>query len=124
MTEIGYYSILISLFLSAFCGLTLIVGLKSRRAEVIASAENAALAVFASTGVDLDTDVATLTVTVTGAGNIDIEEADGVDVLDASTFNGDVDLTTTTGKVVYCADEEVADNLSKEGHCDDEDDVA
>jgi cytochrome c-type biogenesis protein CcmF len=46
MTEIGYYSILFSLFLSAFCGLALIVGIKNRRAEVIASAENAAIAVF------------------------------------------------------------------------------
>jgi len=46
MADIGYYSILISLFLSAFCGLALILGIKSRRAEVIASAENAALAVL------------------------------------------------------------------------------
>ena len=46
MTEIGYYSILISLFLSVYCGLALIIGIKNRRAEVIASAENAALAVF------------------------------------------------------------------------------
>jgi len=46
MPDIGYYSILISLFLSAYCGLALILGIKSRRAEVIASAENAALAVL------------------------------------------------------------------------------
>ena len=46
MAEIGYYSILIALFLSAFCGLALIIGIKNRRAEVIASAENAAMAVF------------------------------------------------------------------------------
>ncbi len=46
MTEIGYYSILISLFLSAYCGLALIIGIKNRRAEVIASAENAAMAVL------------------------------------------------------------------------------
>ena len=39
MTEIGYYSILISLFLSAYCGIALIIGIKNRRAEVIASAE-------------------------------------------------------------------------------------
>jgi len=45
MTEIGYYSILISLFLSAYCGLALIVGIKNRRLEVIASAENAAAVV-------------------------------------------------------------------------------
>jgi len=45
MIEIGYYSILIALFLSAYCGLALLIGLKGRRAEVIASAENAALAV-------------------------------------------------------------------------------
>ena len=47
MTEIGYYSILIALFLSAFCALALIMGIKNRRAAVIASAENAAMAVFA-----------------------------------------------------------------------------
>jgi cytochrome c-type biogenesis protein CcmF len=46
MIEIGYYSILISLFLSAYSGLALIVGIKNRRAEVVASAENAAAAVF------------------------------------------------------------------------------
>ncbi len=45
MIEIGYYSILIALFLSAYCGLALLIGLKGRRAEVIASAENAAMAV-------------------------------------------------------------------------------
>ena len=45
MIEIGYYSILISLFLSAYCGLALIVGIKNRRPEVIASAENAATVV-------------------------------------------------------------------------------
>jgi cytochrome c biogenesis factor len=46
MIEIGYYSILISLFLSAYSGLALIVGIKNRRAELVASAENAAAAVF------------------------------------------------------------------------------
>jgi cytochrome c-type biogenesis protein CcmF len=46
MTEIGYYTILIAFFLSAYCGLASIIGIKNRRAEVIASAENAAMAVF------------------------------------------------------------------------------
>jgi cytochrome c-type biogenesis protein CcmF len=46
MTEIGYYSILISSFLSVYCCLTLILGIRNRRAEVIASAENAAIMVF------------------------------------------------------------------------------
>jgi cytochrome c-type biogenesis protein CcmF len=46
MTEIGYYTILIALFLSGYCGLASIIGIKNRRAEVIASAENAAMAVF------------------------------------------------------------------------------
>lgn len=46
MTEIGYYSILISLLLSAYCGLASVVGVKRRRGELIASAENAAVAVF------------------------------------------------------------------------------
>ncbi len=46
MTEIGYYSILISLFLSVYCGLASILSIKNRRAEMIASAENAAIAVF------------------------------------------------------------------------------
>ncbi len=45
MTEIGYYSILIALFLSAYCALSLLIGLRGRRPEVIASAENAAMAV-------------------------------------------------------------------------------
>jgi len=46
MTEIGYYSILIALFFSAYSGLMLIIGIKNRGADVIASAENAAVAVF------------------------------------------------------------------------------
>jgi cytochrome c-type biogenesis protein CcmF len=46
MTEIGYYIILIALFLCAYCGIALIIGIKRRRVEVIASAENAAMAVF------------------------------------------------------------------------------
>jgi len=46
MIDIGYYSILIALFLAAYCGLALIIGIQNRRAAVIASAENAALAVF------------------------------------------------------------------------------
>jgi cytochrome c-type biogenesis protein CcmF len=46
MTEIGYYSILISSFLSVYCCLALILGIRNRRAEVIASAENAAIMVF------------------------------------------------------------------------------
>ena len=45
MTEIGYYSMLFLLFLSAYCGLALIIGIKNRRHEVIANAENAATAV-------------------------------------------------------------------------------
>ena len=46
MTEIGYYSILISLFLSAYSGLASVVGSKTRRGDLIASAENSAVAVF------------------------------------------------------------------------------
>ena len=46
MTEIGHYSILISLFLSAYCGLVSIVGIRTRRSDMIASAENAGIAVF------------------------------------------------------------------------------
>lgn len=46
MTEIGHYSILIALFLSAYCGLTSIIGIKIRRNDMIASAENAGVAVF------------------------------------------------------------------------------
>jgi cytochrome c-type biogenesis protein CcmF len=46
MTEIGYYSILISLFLSAYCGIMSIIGIKRRRSDMIASAENAAVSVF------------------------------------------------------------------------------
>lgn len=46
MTEIGYYSILISLFLSLYSAVAAFLGIRSRRADVIASAENAAVAVF------------------------------------------------------------------------------
>ena len=46
MIEIGYYSILISLLLSAYCGLTSIVGVRIRRNDMIGSAENAGVAVF------------------------------------------------------------------------------
>jgi cytochrome c-type biogenesis protein CcmF len=46
MPEIGHYSILISLFLSGYCGLISIIGIKSRRNDMLASAENAAVAVF------------------------------------------------------------------------------
>ena len=46
MTEIGYYITLIALFLCAYCGIALIIGIKRRRVEVIASAENSAMAVF------------------------------------------------------------------------------
>ena len=47
MNEIGYYSILIALFLAGYSCLTAIVGVKGRRGELIASSENAAVAVFA-----------------------------------------------------------------------------
>lgn len=46
MNQIGYYSILIALFLSAYSVYTATVGVRSKREEIIASAENAALAVF------------------------------------------------------------------------------
>jgi cytochrome c-type biogenesis protein CcmF len=47
MNEIGYYSILIALLLAGYSSLTAIVGVKGRRGELIASSENAAMAVFA-----------------------------------------------------------------------------
>ena len=34
MSEIGHYSILISLFLSGYCGLISIIGIKSRRKDM------------------------------------------------------------------------------------------
>jgi len=46
MTEIGYYSILIAFFFSAYSGIMLIIGIKNRGNDVIASAENAAMAVL------------------------------------------------------------------------------
>ena len=46
MTEIGYYSLLVALCMSAYSALTSIFGIKSRKEEVIASSENAALTVF------------------------------------------------------------------------------
>jgi cytochrome c-type biogenesis protein CcmF len=47
MNEIGFYSIFIALLLAGYSSLTAIVGVKSRRGELIASSENAAMAVFA-----------------------------------------------------------------------------
>ena len=47
MNEIGYYSIFIALLLAGYSSLTAIVGVKGRRGELIASSENAAIAVFA-----------------------------------------------------------------------------
>jgi len=46
MNEIGLYSILIAMFLSAYSGFTAVAGTKSRREDMVASAENAAVAVF------------------------------------------------------------------------------
>lgn len=46
MTEIGFYSLLISLFLAAYAVLSSVLGIRSRSGEMIASAENAAYAVF------------------------------------------------------------------------------
>jgi cytochrome c-type biogenesis protein CcmF len=46
MSEIGLYSILIAMFLAAYSSFTAVVGIKKRRGEMIASAENAAVAVF------------------------------------------------------------------------------
>ena len=46
MTEIGYYSLLVALCMSAYSALTSIFGIKSRKEEVIASSENAAITVF------------------------------------------------------------------------------
>ncbi len=46
MNDIGFYSILITLFLSAYSGFTAVAGTKSRREDMIASAENAAVAVL------------------------------------------------------------------------------
>ncbi len=46
MTSIGFYSIFIALFLSAYSALSSIFGVKGLRREMIASAENAAYAVF------------------------------------------------------------------------------
>jgi cytochrome c-type biogenesis protein CcmF len=46
MNEIGFYTILIALFLSAYSSCTALYGIKSRAGEMIASAENAAIAVF------------------------------------------------------------------------------
>jgi cytochrome c-type biogenesis protein CcmF len=47
MNVIGYYSIFIALLLACYSCLTAIVGVKGRRGELIASSENAAMAVFA-----------------------------------------------------------------------------
>ena len=46
MTSIGFYSLFIALFFSAYAALASVFGVKSLRHEMIASAENAAYAVF------------------------------------------------------------------------------
>jgi cytochrome c-type biogenesis protein CcmF len=46
MIQIGFYSIFIALFLSSYSGLAAVLGIRSRSAGMIASAENAAYAVF------------------------------------------------------------------------------
>jgi len=46
MTEIGYYSILVAALLSAYCGITALIGIKSGRDNIVASAENAVVAAF------------------------------------------------------------------------------
>jgi cytochrome c-type biogenesis protein CcmF len=46
MNEIGYYSLIIALLFSVYSGLTSVFGIKGKRGEVIASAENAAMCVF------------------------------------------------------------------------------
>lgn len=46
MTEIGHYSLLIALILSAYSGLISIFGVKGRRGEMIASSENGIKATF------------------------------------------------------------------------------
>ena len=46
MNEIGYYSLIIALLFSVYSGLTSVFGVKGKRGEVIASAENAAMCVF------------------------------------------------------------------------------
>ncbi len=46
MNEIGYYSLLIALFISGYSGITSIIGIKLQREEMIASSRNGAVAVF------------------------------------------------------------------------------
>ncbi|MBW2154637.1 MAG: cytochrome c biogenesis protein CcsA, partial [Deltaproteobacteria bacterium] len=46
MTEIGFYSLFIALFISAYSVIAAISGAKTQRGEMIASAENAAVAIF------------------------------------------------------------------------------
>lgn len=46
MTELGFYSLLVALFLSGYSALTSIWGVRGRREEVVTSAENAAITVF------------------------------------------------------------------------------
>ena len=46
MTEIGSFSIVLALILSVYSGFSMVFGLRARRAEVIASAENGIKAIF------------------------------------------------------------------------------
>jgi filamentous hemagglutinin family protein len=59
----------------------------------------ASLVASSATGVDLDTTVTNLTATTSGAGNININEADGLNVLAASALNGNTTVTSTTGNI-------------------------
>ncbi|MBI3312708.1 MAG: S-layer family protein [Candidatus Omnitrophica bacterium] len=57
----------------------------------------ASLDASAATGIDLDTDVTNLTAVNTGAGNINLDEANGANVLNVAASNGDATVTTATG---------------------------
>ncbi|HTL71540.1 MAG TPA: filamentous hemagglutinin N-terminal domain-containing protein [Candidatus Eisenbacteria bacterium] len=57
------------------------------------------LSITSNTGADLDTTVTNLTVSNTGPGNVNIDEADGANLLDVQAADGDVTVTTAAGNL-------------------------
>lgn len=53
----------------------------------------------AATGIDLDTTVTNLTATTTGAGNINLDELNGANVLNVNAANGNATVTSATGNL-------------------------
>jgi len=57
------------------------------------------LIALSGTGIDLDTSVFALNAIVIGAGDINIEEADAINLGNVTTSDGNIDITTTDGTI-------------------------